>query len=64
MAKLEWCELSDKSKAAIASSGYLTVFEGAVRSGKTVTANIAWLKYVVSSPENRFLMSGNTIASL
>ena len=44
MASIEWCQLSDKSLAAIASSGYLTVVEGAVRSGKTVTANVAWLK--------------------
>ena len=64
MAKIEWCELSEKSKAALMNSGYLTVFEGAVRSGKTVTSNIAWLKYIINSPENRFLMSGNTIASL
>lgn len=64
MTNIEWCELSDKAKAAIRHNGYLTVFEGAVRSGKTVAANTAWIKYVINSPENRFLMSGNTIASL
>src|SRR5574344_2160548 len=64
MPKINWKPLSDKSLDSLQQTGYLTVYEGAVRSTKTVTANIKWLKYIMLSPENRFLMSGNTVSSL
>jgi PBSX family phage terminase large subunit len=56
--------LGDKSRLAIACDGFLTVYEGSVRSAKTVTSLVQWYRYVLSSPENVFLMSGNTLGSI
>lgn len=64
MSLINWKPLARKSKDCIKAKGFLTVLEGAVRSSKTITANIKWLNYVMNSPEQRFLMSGNTIATL
>lgn len=57
-------EISDKSKEAFKSNGFLTVYEGAVRSAKTFTSLLQWYKYVLMSPEKTFLMSGNTLGSI
>ncbi|MDR0905775.1 MAG: PBSX family phage terminase large subunit [Oscillospiraceae bacterium] len=56
--------LTQKAINSIANCGYLTVYEGAVRSGKTVASELAWINYITNSPEKFFIMSGNTIASL
>lgn len=56
--------LSPKARASIKSNGWMTVWEGAIRSGKTVASIIAWLGYVLQSKENVFFMSGKTYASL
>ena len=56
--------LTDKSRASINANGWMTVWEGAIRSGKTVASIIAWLRYVAQSPEHIFFMSGKTYASL
>lgn len=47
-----------------AQSNYLTVWEGAVRSMKTVTSLTAWLIYVMQSDDNLFIMTGATQGSL
>ena len=56
--------LSHKAKMSIRNTGYLNVWEGAVRSGKTVASSIAWLIYVTLSSERYFLMSGKTLSTL
>lgn len=56
--------LSHKAKASIKANGWMTVWEGAIRSGKTVASLIAWLSYVIRSKENVFFMSGKTYGSL
>lgn len=56
--------LSKKGINSIANTGFLNVWEGAVRSGKTVASSLAWITYVANSDENYFLMSGKTIATL
>ena len=56
--------LTQKAINSIVNTGYLNVWEGAVRSSKTVSSEIAWGKYLTESPENVFIMSGKTIASL
>ena len=56
--------LSPKAIASIKASGWITVWEGAVRSGKTFASLIAWVVYIMNSPEKQFVMSGNTFASL
>jgi PBSX family phage terminase large subunit len=56
--------LGDKALASIKAKGFLTVYEGAVRSTKTVTSLVKWYKYIIQSPEKVFLMSGNTLGSV
>lgn len=56
--------LSHKARASIKATGWMTVWEGAIRSGKTVASLIAWMLYVARSPENVFIMSGNTLGSI
>lgn len=56
--------LSPKARASIKADGWMTVWEGAIRSGKTVASLIAWLSYICKSPEKVFFMSGKTYSSL
>lgn len=56
--------LTRKAIRSIHETGYLNVWEGAVRSGKTVASELAWIAYITASPENRFIMSGKTQGSL
>lgn len=56
--------LSPKARASIRANGWMTVWEGAIRSGKTVASIIAWLNYVMNSVEKVFFMSGKTYGSL
>jgi PBSX family phage terminase large subunit len=60
----EVAPLSQKGINSIANTGYLNVWEGAVRSGKTVASSIAWILYVSMNPGTTFIMSGKTQASL
>jgi len=50
-----------KIAACQTCGGFLTVAEGAVRSGKTATLLVAFAVYVIRSPERVFLLSGRTI---
>jgi PBSX family phage terminase large subunit len=45
------------------STGFLTVYHGAVRSGKTVCSELAWIKYMNETTETQFVMCGRTLAS-
>ena len=56
--------LSHKARASLNARGWMTVWEGAIRSGKTVCSIIAWMMYVSRSKENVFVMSGNTLGSI
>ena len=56
--------LSPKARASIKADGWMTVWEGAIRSGKTVASLIAFLAYIERSKEKRFIMSGKTYTSL
>lgn len=56
--------LTQKAINSIANTGFLNVWEGAVRSSKTVASSLAWILYVGNSDENYFIMSGKTIATL
>ena len=56
--------LSPKARASINADGWMTVWEGSVRSGKTVASLVAWILYILKSPETEFVMSGNTFTSL
>ena len=56
--------LSTKARASIKAEGWMTVWEGAIRSGKTVASIIAWLMYLERTKEKVFFMSGKTYGSL
>lgn len=56
--------LSPKARASIKANGWMTIWEGAIRSGKTVASLIAWLAYLQNTHEKVFFMSGKTYASL
>lgn len=53
-----------KTLRSIANTGFLNVWEGAVRSGKTVYALVAFCLYVVRSREKVFLLSGRTLPTI
>jgi PBSX family phage terminase large subunit len=57
-------KLNEKSLESIRCFNFLTVYEGAVRSAKTVTSLVKFLALVVSSPDKTFLMSGATMGSI
>lgn len=44
--------------------GFINILEGSVRSGKTFVANLAWVLFILNSPHNIFLMSGESTDSL
>jgi PBSX family phage terminase large subunit len=44
----------------IDATGRLNIWEGSVRSSKTVDANIAWLNFVATCPPGPLLMTGKT----
>lgn len=64
MADIEMKPLTSKGYRSLIQTGYLNVWEGAVRSAKTVASSLAWGMYVCESSENTFIMSGRTQASL
>jgi len=56
--------LNQKSRDAIKSKGFMKIYEGSVRSSKTVTSLVDWYYHIINSPENVFLMTGSTMGSL
>lgn len=52
-----------KALRSMANLGFLNVWEGAIRSGKTVFALSAFALYVEQSPETEFLLSGRTVST-
>jgi PBSX family phage terminase large subunit len=61
---LPFYPLSDNALDAISDPQWLTVFEGSVRSSKTVVSTIAWINFIFNSPDDQFFMSGNSRGSL
>ena len=49
---------------SLVETGYLNVWEGAVRSSKTLISVVAFLLYVLQSTDTVFIMSGRTLGSL
>lgn len=54
----------EKTLSSIYNTGFLNVWEGAVRSGKTVYALVAFCNYVKHSDERVFLLSGRTLPTI
>lgn len=44
--------------------GFINILEGSVRSGKTFVTNLGWVLFVLNSPHDKFLMSGESTDSL
>jgi PBSX family phage terminase large subunit len=61
-----WGEFSEKSRESIiASTARINIWDGAVRSGKTISSILRWLEYVQDCPdENKLLMVGKTERTL
>jgi PBSX family phage terminase large subunit len=51
-------------QAAALATARFNVFEGAVRSGKTIASLLAWLKFVREAPDGPLLMVGKTERTL
>lgn len=43
---------------------FMQLYEGPVRSGKTVSSLLSWMLYINSKPVSTVMMSGNTVGSL
>jgi len=57
----EWSPLSAKQEKAIAlSTSRTNIWEGAVRSGKTVSSIVRWLEYLKTGPPGKKLIIGKT----
>lgn len=57
-------ERARKALDSVVNTGNINVWEGAVRSSKTVIALMAFVQYIRRSPETRFLISGRTIGTI
>jgi len=55
---------SPRMLASIVNSKNINIWEGSVRSGKTLVSILAWLVFIEQSPDTYFFMSGNTVKSL
>lgn len=60
-----WHPISDKALGSITkSTARLNIWEGAVRSSKTVASLIRWIEFVKDGPDGPLLMIGKTERSL
>lgn len=58
---IQWSKFSPKALTGIKyADSFINIYEGAVRSSKTVSSIIAWIKFVEESPHHYFLMTGKT----
>ena len=61
----EWGEISSKQLKSIdESTARINIWQGAVRSGKTIASIIRWLEYIKSGPKGELLMVGKTHRTL
>ncbi len=62
---VEWDPFSRNALRAInQTNSFINILEGAVRSSKTVAANIRWINFLKESPHSEFLMTGVTSDTL
>lgn len=53
-----------QARAVAWSTARLNIWDGSVRSGKTVSSEVAWLKYAATAPPGDLLMIGKTERTL
>ena len=60
-----WTDFSEQQLRSIDNStARINIWEGAVRSGKTIASIVRWLDYIESGPEGDLLMIGKTHRTL
>ena len=60
-----WAPFSSKALVSLANcDAFINIFEGAVRSSKTVVSTVAWLTFIEESEHTEFLMTGKTADTL
>ena len=60
-----WGEFSEKAIESITGDHRrINIWDGAVRSGKTVCSVVAWLRFIISAPPGLLLMAGKTERTL
>ncbi len=65
MARFNFGSFSDKAMKSIAfSDARLNIWEGAVRSGKTITSLVRWLEFIKRHPNENLIMIGKTARTL
>ena len=65
MPKINWSPFSETGLESIhLTDAFINIYEGAVRSSKTVCSIISWIKFVEDSPHREFLMTGKTADTL
>lgn len=65
MARFNFGTFSEKAMKSIAlSDARLNIWEGAVRSGKTITSLVRWLEFVKTHPDSNLIMIGKTARTL
>lgn len=61
----QWQEFSQKQLDSIFNStSRINIWQGAVRSGKTIASIVRWLEYIKSGPDGNLLMTGKTHRTL
>lgn len=63
--KINWKPFSETAISSMQDcDSFINIYEGAVRSGKTVASIIAWISFIRNSPHKEFLMTGKTSDTL
>ena len=63
--KIEWKPFSKNALMSISTcDSWINIWEGAVRSSKTIASIIAWIAFIEESEHTQFLMTGNTTDTL
>lgn len=63
--KINWEPFSETAIQSMQEcDSFINIYEGAVRSGKTVASVIAWISFIRNSPHREFLMTGKTSDTL
>lgn len=60
----QWGDFSLKAVQSLTSDARINIWEGAVRSGKTVSSLAAWINYTANAPDGPLLMCGKTLRTL
>lgn len=64
-AAFQWGKFSPKALSSIRqSTAFVNIWEGSVRSGKTISSLVRWIEYIAEAPEGDLAMIGKTERTL